>query len=168
MILYVKCFVVGCLVTTALGSAIVLLRGYDWVQGMVAVVVVGAAFSLLMSIQLVRHLSVLQGGASSRPTASQVTLAGSQSDVLARCRVAVCSLPGAVLRRGSPHDSRIVARIGGLVTGQRIELRLDRQQTFTAVRVLSRLRSPLLLFDYGQNERNVELITDALQSPEDT
>jgi hypothetical protein len=54
------------------------------------------------------------------------------------------------------------------MTGQRIELRLDRQQTFTAVRVESRPRSPLLLFDYGQNERNVELITAALQPPDDT
>jgi hypothetical protein len=166
--LHVRAFVVGWLVTTALGSAIVMLRGYDWVQGMVAVVVVGAAFSVLMSILLVRRLSVLQGGASTRPTAARVTLAGAESDVLARCRGAVSSLPDAVLRRGSPQDSRIVARIGGLMTGQRIELRLDRQQTFTAVRVESRPRSPLLLFDYGQNERNVELITAALQPPDDT
>jgi hypothetical protein len=74
--LHVRAFVVGWLVTTALGSAIVMLRGYDWVQGMVAVVVVGAAFSVLMSILLVRRLSVLQGGASTRPTAARVTLAG--------------------------------------------------------------------------------------------
>ena len=49
------------------------------------------------------------------------------------------------------------------MTGQRIDLRLSREQDVIAISVRSQPRSPLLLFEFGQNETNVRRIVDALR-----
>jgi hypothetical protein len=161
--LYVKTFLVQWLVAALLGGAIVMLGGYDWARGTASALVLGAVFALPMSILLVRRLTVLQGGASTRPTAAKLSLAGSYDEVFARCRTAVSSLPDAALGSCNPQESRIVARVGGVATGQRIQVLLSWQQTRTAVTIESRPRNPLLLFDYGQNERNVKLVVEVLR-----
>lgn len=126
-------------------------------------IIIGALFSIFVSVGIVRRLGPVQGQASVRAE-SQVLAPVSLETAFDQCVAAIHSLDGATVRHLDPASGRIRARVARSPEswGERVVIALAPRSGQTEVTVPSRPTVPLTLLDQGKNERNVQHVIDRL------
>jgi hypothetical protein len=161
---YAKGILTGWVLGYVMVTLVALARGYSLSESAPAVVVASGMMSAGLSSLLVRRLSHLQGNADPRPTAT-IELSMTDEVCFSLCLAAISSLPNWVLFSADRARGEIMARVSDSMGpfGQRVRLKLRSQGDRVSIDMSSRSRQPMLLFDYGSSERNLEQLIAELR-----
>ena len=163
--LYVKAFLLGWPIASAIALIPGLLMGYPFGSAFTTAAALGAALSAVLTVALVNRFGPLQGDAPVRPT-TRLVLSMPYDAAFDLCTQAVRSIPSSTLDESTRDAGRISARLPRSPEswGERVVVTVRANGPETEITVSSRPTMPLTLGDQGKNRRNVEQIVDALRA----
>ncbi|MFN2506198.1 MAG: hypothetical protein ABR540_18625 [Acidimicrobiales bacterium] len=162
--IYLKAFLLGWLIFTAIWVFLGLLTGRPLHDVVLPATVLGGLFSAFLALTIARRFAPLQGDAPVRPR-TRVFVSLPYETAFEHCSHAVRSLPGSTVERLDVGSGIIVARVARTPEswGELVIITVRAIGSDTEVSVSSRPTYRLTLVDQGKNARNVEHILASLR-----